>query len=103
VRNIGAPEIMLILLLVVLLFGAKKLPDTARALGRSMRIFKSETKAMQADDDGPSPSTGAQASAQRRTADAPAGELSPPAPAADATTVNGRPLSESERTPKSST
>jgi sec-independent protein translocase protein TatA len=55
VRNIGAPEIMLILLLVVLLFGAKKLPDTARGLGRSLRIFKAETKGLRDDDDEPAP------------------------------------------------
>ena len=33
----------------MLLFGAKKLPDAARSLGKSMRIFKSEIKEMQAD------------------------------------------------------
>ncbi|MFY1599673.1 Sec-independent protein translocase subunit TatA [Micromonospora sp. WMMD737] len=33
----------------VLLFGAKKLPDAARSLGKSMRIFKSEIKEMQSD------------------------------------------------------
>lgn len=49
-RQIGAPEIILILLVVLLLFGAKRLPDTARGLGRSLRIFKSEMKAA-ADDD----------------------------------------------------
>ena len=54
-RNIGAPEIILILLLVVLLFGAKKLPDTARGLGRSLRIFKAETKGLHDDDDEPGP------------------------------------------------
>ena len=54
-RNIGAPEIILILLLVVLLFGAKKLPDTARGLGRSLRIFKAETKGLRDDDDEPAP------------------------------------------------
>ena len=31
-------------LLVVVLFGAKRLPDAARGLGRSLRIFKAETK-----------------------------------------------------------
>ena len=35
--------------MLVLLFGAKKLPDAARSLGKSMRIFKSEVKEMQAD------------------------------------------------------
>ena len=34
---------------VILLFGAKKLPDAARSLGKSMRIFKSEIKEMQSD------------------------------------------------------
>lgn len=33
------------------LFGYKKLPDAARGLGRSMRIFKSEIKEMQKDDE----------------------------------------------------
>ncbi|MGH8823617.1 MAG: Sec-independent protein translocase subunit TatA [Jiangellaceae bacterium] len=48
--GIGPPEIILILLVIVLLFGAKKLPETARGLGRSMRIFKAETKGMKDDD-----------------------------------------------------
>ncbi|MGH2393758.1 MAG: Sec-independent protein translocase subunit TatA [Candidatus Limnocylindria bacterium] len=50
-RQIGAPEIILILVVLILLFGAKKLPDAARSLGRSMRIFKSEVKEMRNDDD----------------------------------------------------
>jgi TatA/E family protein of Tat protein translocase len=45
------PSHILILLLVVLvLFGAKRLPDSARSLGKSMRIFKSELKEMKQDD-----------------------------------------------------
>jgi TatA/E family protein of Tat protein translocase len=45
------PSHILILLLVVLvLFGAKRLPDSARSLGKSMRIFKSELKDMKQDD-----------------------------------------------------
>ncbi len=52
--KLGAPEIILILAVVLLLFGAKRLPDAARGLGRSLRIFKSEIKAAQ-DDDGNSP------------------------------------------------
>jgi sec-independent protein translocase protein TatA len=50
-RNLGAPEIIMILVVLVLLFGAKRLPDAARSLGRSMRIFKSEVKEMGNDDD----------------------------------------------------
>jgi sec-independent protein translocase protein TatA len=49
-RSLGAPEIILILVVLVLLFGAKRLPDAARSLGRSMRIFKSEVKEMGNDD-----------------------------------------------------
>ena len=35
---------------VILLFGAKKLPDAARSLGKSMRIFKSEIREMQTEN-----------------------------------------------------
>ncbi|NBE95467.1 twin-arginine translocase TatA/TatE family subunit [Nonomuraea sp. KC401] len=51
--NLGAPEIILILVALVLLFGAKKLPDLARGVGRSLRIFKAETSKMNDDDDKP--------------------------------------------------
>ncbi|MGH8892768.1 MAG: Sec-independent protein translocase subunit TatA [Actinomycetes bacterium] len=54
-KGIGAPEIILILVVLILLFGAKRLPDAARSLGRSMRIFKSEVKEMHGDDDTPAP------------------------------------------------
>jgi len=40
--SLGPVEIGLIVLAVMLLFGYKKLPDASRALGRSLRIFKSE-------------------------------------------------------------
>ena len=43
-------HIILIAVLAVLLFGAKRLPDAARSLGRSMRILKAETRGL-ADDD----------------------------------------------------
>ncbi|MFG2331965.1 Sec-independent protein translocase subunit TatA [Streptomyces sp. NPDC048604] len=48
-RQIGPLEISLILLVVVLLFGAKKLPEMARSLGKSARILKSEAKAMKSE------------------------------------------------------
>ena len=35
--------------MLVLLFGAKRLPDSARALGKSMKIFKNEVKELNAD------------------------------------------------------
>lgn len=40
-------HLLILLAVVVLLFGAKKLPDAARSLGKSMRIFKSEMREMQ--------------------------------------------------------
>lgn len=50
-RNALEPwHLVLILAVLVLLFGSKKLPDMARGLGKSMRILKSETKAMKAED-----------------------------------------------------
>lgn len=42
--------IVVLLILALVLFGAKRLPDSARSLGRSMRIFKSEIKAMEVDE-----------------------------------------------------
>jgi sec-independent protein translocase protein TatA len=41
---------LILIILVVALFGYKKLPDAARSLGRSMRIFKTEIKGMTEDD-----------------------------------------------------
>jgi sec-independent protein translocase protein TatA len=38
--NIGAPEIVLLLLLALLLFGVKRLPEIGRSLGSGMREFK---------------------------------------------------------------
>ncbi|WP_225826183.1 Sec-independent protein translocase subunit TatA [Streptomyces naphthomycinicus] len=50
-RNALEPWHLLILVaVVIMIFGSKRLPDTARALGRSLRILKSETKAMRDDD-----------------------------------------------------
>ena len=47
--NLGPKEIIILLIVVLVLFGAKRLPDSARSLGRSMRIFKSEMKEMKED------------------------------------------------------
>ncbi|WP_046260732.1 Sec-independent protein translocase subunit TatA [Streptomyces sp. WM6386] len=43
-------HLLIVAIVVIVLFGSKKLPDTARALGRSMRILKSEAKALKDDD-----------------------------------------------------
>lgn len=42
--NLGGWEIVAIVLLIFVLFGARKLPEAARGLGRSLRIFKAEIK-----------------------------------------------------------
>lgn len=46
IGNLKPLEIVLIILVILLLFGAKKLPDMARSLGKSARILKSEAKQM---------------------------------------------------------
>lgn len=46
-------HLALILLGFLVLFGYKRLPDAARSLGRSMRIFRSEMKAMSAEETSP--------------------------------------------------
>jgi sec-independent protein translocase protein TatA len=46
------PEIWIVLIIVgFLVFGAKRMPDAARGLGRSLRIFKAETKGLLTDDE----------------------------------------------------
>jgi sec-independent protein translocase protein TatA len=40
IRNIGWPEIIVILAILVVFFGASRLPDLARAIGRSAREFR---------------------------------------------------------------
>ena len=46
-------HILLVLLVLVVLFGAKRLPDSARSLGKSMRIFKGEMKEMKEESKDP--------------------------------------------------
>ncbi|WFE40177.1 Sec-independent protein translocase subunit TatA [Micromonospora sp. WMMD998] len=44
-------HIAVLVVVLILLFGAKRLPDAARSLGRSLRIIKAETKSLHDDDD----------------------------------------------------
>ncbi|MEI6869490.1 MAG: Sec-independent protein translocase subunit TatA [Actinomycetota bacterium] len=50
-------HILLLLLVLVILFGAKRLPDSAKSLGKSMRIFKSEMKEMKDESKDPDQGT----------------------------------------------
>ncbi|KGN38676.1 Sec-independent protein translocase subunit TatA [Knoellia subterranea] len=47
--RLGAPEIIIIAVLLIVIFGWKRLPDAARSLGRSARVFKSEVDEMKAE------------------------------------------------------
>ncbi|HEY9417095.1 MAG TPA: Sec-independent protein translocase subunit TatA [Pseudonocardia sp.] len=58
-------HLLIVALVFVLLFGAKKLPEMARSIGQSARVFKSEMKGMHADDEARAQSTG-QAPAQQQ-------------------------------------
>lgn len=52
--DIGWPEILIIAVVILVLFGSKKMPDAARSVGRSLRILKTEVKGLHDDDDQPS-------------------------------------------------
>ncbi|MFE9254995.1 Sec-independent protein translocase subunit TatA [Streptomyces sp. NPDC006879] len=69
--NLKPLEIVLIIAVILLLFGAKKLPEMARSLGKSARILKSEAKAMKKDDEPAPTSTNAPASEQPAAQPAP--------------------------------
>ncbi|MBT0992691.1 Sec-independent protein translocase subunit TatA [Cellulomonas sp. DKR-3] len=53
-RNLSAWHVIILVGVLILLFGANKLPELARGVGQSMRILKSEVKDL-TDDDAPAP------------------------------------------------
>jgi sec-independent protein translocase protein TatA len=70
--DIGWPEILIIAVVILVLFGSRKMPDAARSLGRSLRILKTEVKGLHDDDEAPKPAT---------PAELPAGSSTPAQPA----------------------
>ena len=50
-RDISLIHILIFVGIIVLLFGAKKLPELSRSVGKSMRILKTEVKSLRDDDD----------------------------------------------------
>ena len=52
IAGLGTSELLIIVGIIVLLFGASKLPDLARGSGRALRIFKAETKGLRNGHDG---------------------------------------------------
>ena len=47
--SVGAPEIILIIVVVILLFGAKKIPELAQGIGKGMKEFKKAVKEVEED------------------------------------------------------
>jgi sec-independent protein translocase protein TatA len=50
IGGLGTPELIIILAIIVLVFGASKLPELARGSGRALRIFKAETQGLTDDE-----------------------------------------------------
>ena len=61
--NLKPTEMLLVLLVVLLLFGSKRLPDLARSVGKSLNILKSEAKAANDDAAPASPAEAGKSSA----------------------------------------
>jgi sec-independent protein translocase protein TatA len=104
--DLGPWEIAIIAVVILVLFGSAKLPQAARSLGRSMRIFKSETKGLINDDEDKQNAQNAPNDARTEAArlreqaarlEAQAGpqELNAPQ-GGEGTSVNGVPLQQTE-------
>ncbi|MFB7377823.1 Sec-independent protein translocase subunit TatA [Kitasatospora purpeofusca] len=87
-------HLLVVLAVVILLFGSKKLPEMARGLGKSMRILKAETAAMREDgpasEQAPAP-TGATAPGTPATPVAPVAPVAPVTPVAPAAAAAAKP------------
>ena len=59
--GLGLPEILIVLVIVLVIFGPKRLPDLGRSLGSGMREFKDSITGNKDDDDEPSKITAARA------------------------------------------
>lgn len=97
----GGWELVLVVILIMVLFGYKRLPDATRSLGRSMRIFKAETKGLRDDSDtdlGARGDTTVTAEPLPPAATPPAPEASRPAPQAEPAT--DRPQGEQAQQPR---
>ena len=68
IGSLGTPELLRVLAIVILIFGASKLPELARGSGRALRIFKAETKGLIDDDDEDDQKTSSQRELEARQA-----------------------------------
>lgn len=85
-------HLLVVVIVAVLIFGSKRLPDTARALGKSLRILKSETRAMKeetASADSATPQGTAHTEAKPHTIQAAPGDV-----------ASARPVHENDTTPR---
>jgi len=64
--GIGLPEVIIVLVIALLLFGPKRLPDLGRSLGSGLREFKDSITGSSKDDDEP-PKIAAPAADERKT------------------------------------
>ena len=84
VMGLGPTELLIIAGIIILLFGAAKLPELARGSGRALRIFKTETKGLMDDDDDGSKKTAEQREIEAR------GQATDPVLDTDAETLRQR-------------
>ncbi|MFD0277320.1 Sec-independent protein translocase subunit TatA [Kitasatospora sp. NPDC127111] len=91
--RVSGTAIMVIVVFAIVLFGAKRLPDLARSLGQSLRILKSEAKAMKSDGaDGaaePAPRTAVTESAPVKTIQSAPGASATARPVAEQSAPTG--------------
>jgi sec-independent protein translocase protein TatA len=88
----GPWHLLIVAAVFVLLFGAKKLPDAARSLGRSARILKTELKDLHDDDS-------AAGHADQQTAQLTASPTTSAAPTAVVTDAPAQPVTTGDQTP----
>ncbi len=77
---LGWPTLLIILVVILLLFGAAKLPALAKSMGQSARVFKGEMKAMKDEDAANAPAAQAEASTPDTTLNNTAADDAPGAP-----------------------
>ena len=93
-------KILIVAVVLIVLFGSKKLPDAARSLGKSMRILKTEVQDLHHDDE-PAKAEAVPAPPQQPQIEhlqQQIRDLQQQSAAGEAATVNGAPLSETQRT-----
>ncbi|MDF2491673.1 MAG: twin-arginine translocase TatA/TatE family subunit [Microbacterium sp.] len=83
--NLTGWHFLIILLVILLLFGAAKLPALARSLGQSARVFKGEMKEMKKDDEQAYPASSSSTSADPKIGTTVPGDTAPRTDGTDST------------------